>query len=75
MRYEYPATLEIEQGGRVTVHFDGLPGATWGETRDQALEHAKDLLASAIEMLQEDGEPIPPAPPANGRPIVVAELS
>jgi antitoxin HicB len=75
MRYAYPATLEIEQGGRVTAFFDGLPGATWGETREEALDRAKDLLATAIDMLREDGDAIPPPAPANGRPIVETELN
>ncbi len=74
MRYAYPATLEVEPDGRVTAYFDGLPGATWGETREQALAQAKDLLATAIGMLREDGAAVPPSPPANGRPIVEADV-
>lgn len=74
MRYVYPATLEMEDGGRVTVHFEGLPGATWGETREQALEHARDLLATALEMLIEDGEMLPTPTPARGRPLIAAEI-
>lgn len=75
MLYAYPATLETEPDGRVTAYFEGLPGATWGVTRAEALSHAKDLLATALEMLIEDGEPIPEPPPGNGRPIVETELS
>jgi len=74
MRYEYPATLEPEHGGHVTLYFEGLPGVTWGETEEQALEHAKDLLATAVEMLIEDGEPLPAPPPAFGRPIISTVL-
>jgi antitoxin HicB len=74
MHYAYPATLEFEASGAVSVHFDGLPGATWGETREQALDRAKDLLATAIEMVRDDGDVLPPPPPANGRPIVEADL-
>jgi hypothetical protein len=40
----------------------------------QALDRAKDLLATAIEMVRDDGEALPPPPPANGRPIVEADL-
>jgi predicted RNase H-like HicB family nuclease len=74
MHYEYPAILEVEKDGRVTVYFDGLPGATWGHTREEALARAQDLLVNAIEMLTGDGEPLPVPLPANGRPIVRAEL-
>jgi antitoxin HicB len=75
MHYSYPVSLERdEKSGAVTAYFDGLPGATWGETREQALAHAKELLTSAIEMLLEDGEPLPPPTPAKGRPIVETDL-
>jgi antitoxin HicB len=74
MRYEFPAILVDEQDGRVTAYFEGLPGATWGENRHQALERARDLLATAIEMLLEDGEAIPSPSPAQGRPMVAAEV-
>ncbi len=75
MRYAYPATVEREEDGRVTVYFDGLPGATWGEDEAQALEGAKDLLATAIEMLAEDGDPVPAPPAANGRPVIEIEVA
>ena len=75
MRYAYPATVEREEDGRVTVYFDGLPGTTRGMDEAQAPEGAKDLLATAIEMLAEDGDPFPAAPPANGRPIVEIEFT
>ncbi len=74
MRYAYPATLQPEATGGVTVHFDGLPGATWGETQEEALLRAKDLLVTAAEMLIEDGETLPSPPPAMGRPMVEAEI-
>ena len=71
--YAYPATMAFETSG-VTVSFDGLPGATWGNTPEEALTRAKDLLATAIEMLREDGEVPPPPGPANGRPIIETYL-
>jgi antitoxin HicB len=74
MRYEYPAILEFETDGRVTAYFDGLPGATWGRTVEEALARAQDLLVNALEMLIEDGEPLPTPSPANGRPVVEDEL-
>lgn len=74
MRYAYPAILEPEATGGVTVYFDGLPGATWGETQEEALSRAKELLATAAEMLLEDGEPLPAPPPAMGRFVVETEI-
>ncbi len=75
MRYTYPATLETEADGRVTAYFDGLPGATWGTSRAEALEHAKDLLITAVEMLKESGTPLPSPPPLDGRPAIEADIS
>jgi antitoxin HicB len=74
VRYAYPATLEAEADGGVTAYFDGLPGATWAPTEAEVLIQAKDLLASALEMLIEDGDPLPAPPPSAGRPIVEAEI-
>lgn len=74
VRYAYPATLEVEADGGVTAYFEGLPGATWGQTEAEALKEARDLLETALEMLVEDGEPLPAPPPANGRPIVETDL-
>ena len=74
MHYAYPATLEFEESGAVTAYFDSLPGVTWGETRDQALARARELLATSIAMILEDGEALPLPPPANGRPIISIDL-
>ncbi len=74
MYYAYPATLVPEADGKFTVYFEGLPGATWGPSKTAALDEARNLLESAIEMLIEDGETLPSPPPANGRPIIEAEV-
>ncbi len=73
-KYAYPATLETDERGHVSVHFDDLPGSTWGETLDEAMAHASALLTTSIEMLLEDGVTLPPPLPANGRPVVIADL-
>jgi antitoxin HicB len=70
MRYAYPATFESEEDGRVSVLFDGLPGATWGDTREEALARAADLLVSSLAIFVEDNQPIPRPSPARGRPLV-----
>ena len=71
-RYRYPANLEIDSTGAVSVWFDDLPGATFGKTEAEALLRAQALLATGIEMLIEDSAAIPLPAPANGRPIVEA---
>lgn len=69
MRFAYPANLEAE-AGTCTVTFDNLPGATWGETRAEALAQAQDLLETALSTFVDDRQPLPPPPPAAGRPLV-----
>jgi antitoxin HicB len=70
MRYAYPATLDHEADGRITVTFDGLPGATWGGTETEALTRAEDLLISALSIYVEENRPLPHPSSARGRPLV-----
>lgn len=75
MRFAYPATIEREENG-VTVSFEGLPGATWGATEEEALSRAEDLLVTALAACVADGEPIPPPPkaPRGARIVAVPTL-
>jgi antitoxin HicB len=70
MRYAYPATLEHETDGRITVIFADLPGATWGDTEAEALTRAEDLLISALSIYVEENRPLPRPSPARGRPLI-----
>lgn len=70
MRYVFPVELEQEPDGGFTATFEGLPGATWGETEAEALGRAEDLLITALAAFVEDGQPIPAPPPARGRKVV-----
>ena len=73
MRFAYPVTVEADGGG-YTLSFDGLPGATWAGSAEEAVVRAKELLVSSLGMLIEDGDE-PPAPPhAEGRMVIEAEL-
>ena len=73
MHYAYPAILEPDGAGYM-IRFEGLPGVTWGETEAEALRQGQDLLATSLEMLIEDGDPIPEPTPADGRPVVETEV-
>lgn len=70
MGYSYPANLESQPEGGYTVTFDGLPGATEGYTREDALRHAADILETALSMFVDDDKRIPAPEPAHGRPLV-----
>ncbi len=37
-------------------------GATWGETREEALRNLQEVLQMVVESMWEHGEPIPEAP-------------
>ena len=59
--YEYTIFLEPDaDGDGFTVTVPALPGCiTEGDTRDEAIENAKEAILLYIESLEADGEPIP----------------
>ncbi|MGH7111703.1 MAG: type II toxin-antitoxin system HicB family antitoxin [Stellaceae bacterium] len=68
--YAYPVDLEQEDDGGYVVIVPGIPGATQGDTREEALEQAEDLLEEAVLGLMAHNEEVPSPSPARGRPIV-----
>ena len=69
LRYAFPATLERDGEGWV-VTFEGLPGGTCGDTKDEALLRAQDLLVTTLAGFVEDGEPIPQPDVSRGRTMI-----
>ncbi|WP_206922445.1 type II toxin-antitoxin system HicB family antitoxin [Alicyclobacillus suci] len=60
-RYVYPAVFTFEDDG-VSVEFPDLEGCfTGGADLMEATRLAKDVLAGFLSILEEDGDPIPPA--------------
>ncbi len=58
--YTYTAVFEPEENGGYTVWFPALRGClTCGATLDEAREMAAEALQGYLEILQEDGTPIP----------------
>jgi antitoxin HicB len=71
IRYAYPVILEPEaDSDGITAMFNGLPGATWGATKAEALTLAEDLLVTALSVYTDDDKPLPRPAPARGRPVV-----
>jgi predicted RNase H-like HicB family nuclease len=66
MKYCYSAIIE-KDGEGYTVWFPDLKGCiTCGGTILQALEHAKEALGVYLEVLHDEGDPIPePSQPEN----------
>ena len=59
--HTYTAVFEPAEEGGYVVSFPALPGiATQGETLEEARAMAADLLKGYLEILHEDGRPLPP---------------
>lgn len=58
--YVFHAELEQEADGRWSAWIEALPGcATWGYSREEALEALKDAAQAYLEVLSEKGQEIP----------------
>ncbi|MCL4441151.1 MAG: type II toxin-antitoxin system HicB family antitoxin [Firmicutes bacterium] len=63
MSYQYNIRLIPEEDGRWTAEVPALPGCvTWGNTREEALERIKEAIELFLEVLTEEGKPIPEDP-------------
>lgn len=62
--YRYNVCLIPEPDGRWSAEVPALPGCfTWGNTREEALERIKEAMELFLEVLIEEGKPIPKAFP------------
>ena len=58
--YVFHAELEQEEDGRWSAWIDALPGcATWGHSKEEALEALKEAAQAYLEVLVEKGQQIP----------------
>jgi predicted RNase H-like HicB family nuclease len=58
--HEFEVVLQPEEEGGFSVSVPALPGChTQGETREEALEMAKDAIEGYLEVLEEEGRPLP----------------
>jgi len=61
--YTYRVHLDPEPEGGFTVTVPALPGCvTWGEDYAHALAMAREAVAGYLEVLVEEGKPIPQEP-------------
>lgn len=62
MKYVYPAIFTPEEGGGFSVVFTDLESCyTCGDTLEEAMEMAQDVLALTLYEYESDGTPIPAA--------------
>ena len=67
----YPAHFHEEAEGGYTVTFRDMPGVTYGETMDDALEQAQDCLITALSHHADHGEDFPqPSSPKSGERLI-----
>ena len=58
--YVFRVELDQDEDGRWSASIPTLPGCgTWGKTREEALEALKEASQAYIDVLLEDGRPIP----------------
>jgi antitoxin HicB len=69
---KFPVRLSKEPEGGYTVTFPDIPEAiTCGESIEDALYHAKDVLESAMDFYLDDKRPVPvPSKPKRGQHTV-----
>ena len=59
--YTLRVQLEQEDDGRWSAAAPALPGcATWGYTKEEALASIREAAQLYLEVMIEDGEPLPP---------------
>ena len=69
---KFHVTLQKEPHGGYVARCLELPGAlSQGETEDETLANVKDAILTIIDMMREQGEPVP-TQPAEIRELVVA---
>ena len=67
----WPVDLKPAEEGGFIVNFPDLPnGWSQGETREEALAQAEDLLDEMILGSMAQNEDVPPPSPAKGRPVL-----
>lgn len=58
--HEFEVVLQPEEEGGFSVSVPALPGChTQGETRDEALSMARDAIEGYLEVLADEGRPLP----------------
>ena len=57
---EYSVVLHQAEEGGFWAEVPALPGCySQGETREEALDHVKEAIEAYVEVLQEEGQPVP----------------
>ncbi len=71
---KYPAVIDGSKGAYGGVVPDILGACAMGNTVDEALANAEDVLADFVSILAEDGKPIPPPSSIDDIPLQPGEI-
>ncbi|MGH9386921.1 MAG: type II toxin-antitoxin system HicB family antitoxin [Vicinamibacterales bacterium] len=72
---EYRATLKPDTNGTIMVSFPDLPGThSFGDTREDALDHGRDALETVLEFYIRNRRPIPAPSPGRGPRVEVPTM-
>jgi predicted RNase H-like HicB family nuclease len=74
--YIFPVTLVADEDvWRAYVpELEEKGAATWGRTKEEALHNIQEVAQMVIEVLLEDGEPLPPSVTVSDRPVVAVSV-
>lgn len=73
---KYTVHIEPAEEGGFNAFFPALPGChTQGETLEEVIAMAKEVLTGYLECLQEHGDPIPVEKPSSKRVVIKLPLS
>ena len=74
--YIFPVTLEPDEDvWRAYVpELEEKGAATWGRTREEALRNIQEVAQIVIEVLLEDGEPLPPNVTVTDQPTIAVSV-
>jgi len=72
--FNYPVELKPDDNATLLVTFPDVPEAiSFGDTREEALLHARDALETALAMYIDERRDLPRPGPVKGRPTVSPE--
>ena len=74
--YIFPVVLEPDEDvWRAYVpELESKGAATWGHTKEEALKNMQEVAQMVIEVLLEDGEPLPPSITVSDQPVVAVSV-
>ncbi len=73
--YIFRVEIEQEEDGRWSAWVEALPGcAVWGYTKEEALQAMRDATQAYIEVMLEQGQPIPQGVETKDTPAVAVTV-